>query len=409
VATVEENISGHTPRQVERARAARELYHNMGSPTVDNFKNLLRMNVIKNCPVTLEDIKTAEAIFGPAMSTLKGKTTRKKLKPIQRDEIKLPSEIKAINKQLELCIHIMYINGIPMLTTIDKTIKFCGLVPQNSKSHEEYYEALDQVLRFYNKSGYFIKTIFCDGEFKSLMEKVADELDIDMNYTNAQDHVPQAERNNSTIKERIWAAIHRLPYKKIPKTMVKYLAMVKTNLLNLFPVKGGVSKYFSPRTILTSETLDYNKHCKIPFGSYVQATHESNPSNTNIARTLDCIYLRPNKSIQEGHELLDLTSERVITGSHVKVISATQMVIDAVEKMAEDQGFKEFKFQNRHGIVYQDADWLEGVDDDDEYFDNDEYIDKTDMEHEPIHQHILTSDVEEEDEPNDEEEEEITF
>ena len=41
------------------------------------------MNVIKNCPVTLEDVKTAEALFGPAMSTLKGKTTRRQPKPIQ--------------------------------------------------------------------------------------------------------------------------------------------------------------------------------------------------------------------------------------------------------------------------------------------------------------------------------------
>ena len=31
------------------------------------------MNVIKNCPVTLEDVKTAEAIFGSAMLTLKGR------------------------------------------------------------------------------------------------------------------------------------------------------------------------------------------------------------------------------------------------------------------------------------------------------------------------------------------------
>ena len=73
-----------------------------------------------------------------------------------------------------------------------------------------------------------------------------DNLDIQMNYTNAQEHVPQAERNNRTIKKRVRAALHRLPYKKIPKTMLKYLAMVQTSQLNLFPVKGGVSKYFSP-------------------------------------------------------------------------------------------------------------------------------------------------------------------
>ena len=143
------------------------------------------MHTIKKCLVTLEDIKVAKVIFGPVKSTIKGKTTRRQPKPIHKEEIKLLQETKSINKQIELCIDIMYVNDIPMLTTIDKTIKFHGLVPLNSRSHEEYYQALDQVLRFYNKSGYFIKTIFCDGEFKSLMDKVADELDIDMNYTNA--------------------------------------------------------------------------------------------------------------------------------------------------------------------------------------------------------------------------------
>ena len=60
VSTVEENKFGFTPRQFEKAKAARELYHNLGSPTIENFKALLRMNTIKNNPVTLEDVNNAE-------------------------------------------------------------------------------------------------------------------------------------------------------------------------------------------------------------------------------------------------------------------------------------------------------------------------------------------------------------
>jgi len=137
-----------------------------------------------------------------------------------------------------------------------------------------------------------------------------------------------------------------LPFKKITKTMLQYLAMVQVNQLNLFPAKGGVSKYYSPRMILTQESLDYNKHCKIPFGSYVQANHETNSTNSNIARTIDCIYLRPNNLIQGGHELMDLTTGRVITRATVKVIPLTDIIIRTVERMAEDQGFKELKFKN---------------------------------------------------------------
>jgi predicted RNA-binding protein len=48
-----------------------------------------------------------------------------------------------------------------------------------------------------------IGTIHCDGEFRGMMEKVEGDLDVDMTFTNAQDYVPEAERNNRTIKEMI--------------------------------------------------------------------------------------------------------------------------------------------------------------------------------------------------------------
>ena len=74
-----------------------------------------------------------------------------------------------------------------------------------------------------------------------MLEKVSDELDIEMNYATTDEHVPEAERNNRTIKERIRATYHNLPFKAIPKVMLQILAMVCTNQLNLFPAKGGVS------------------------------------------------------------------------------------------------------------------------------------------------------------------------
>ena len=166
------------------------------------------MNTIKNNPITLEDVVIAEAIFGPAMSTLKGMTTRTKPKPIQKDEIDLPLEIKNLPKELELCIDIMYVNELPMLTSIDKTIKYRGLVPLSTRTQDDIFDALDQILRFYNKGNFYITTIHCDGEFRAMMDKVSDELDIRMNYTNAHDHVPQAERNNRTIKEWIRVILH---------------------------------------------------------------------------------------------------------------------------------------------------------------------------------------------------------
>ncbi|MGC9213443.1 MAG: hypothetical protein ACP5F2_08285 [Athalassotoga sp.] len=123
-----------------------------------------------------------------------------------------------------------------------------------------------------------------------MMDQVKDELDVDMNYTTTDEHVPEAERNNRTIAERIRCAYHNLPYKAISKLMLCYLSMVSTKQLNLFPAKGGVSSYLSPHVILGGRNIDYNKHCQVPFGAYVQAVQENNPKNTNAPPTIDAIY-----------------------------------------------------------------------------------------------------------------------
>jgi hypothetical protein len=38
------------------------------------------------------------------------------------------------------------------------------------------------------------------------------------------------------------------------------------------------------------------------------------------------------------------------------------LVIKAIERIAEDQGFKSLKFKNRKGAIFHNADWIAGVD-----------------------------------------------
>jgi hypothetical protein len=288
--TLTENRKGYTLRQFERAKDARKLYHIVGTRTMDNFKSLLRMNIIKNCPVTVEDANITDQMFGPDMSSLKGKSTWRKPKPVRQDLIKILKELITKHQKIELCMDTIYVTECGWLMAIDKTMEFRSLVPMDTKQHDEYYRALDKKLRHYNNAGFLITHIHCDGEYKAMMEKVTDNFDVEMNFTNAQDRVPEAEWNNRTIKERIRAEYHRFPYKGIPRIMIRHSAMKQTNQLNLFPVKGGVSPYSSPRMLLNQTNLDFNKHCTAPQGAYVQANHETNRTNSNVTRTLDAIY-----------------------------------------------------------------------------------------------------------------------
>ena len=145
--------------------------------------------------------------------------------------------------------------------------------------------------------------------------------------------------------------------------MIRFLVMDCTKKLNIFPVKGGVSDYFSPHMLLKHKNLDYDKHCLIPFGAFVQVNHEPEPLNSNAPRTLDAIFLHATNTIQGGHEVMDLNSRSVIThGGKVTEIPVTTLVIKAVKNMAKCQGFKSLKFKNRHGVVFHDTDWIAGVD-----------------------------------------------
>ena len=200
-----------------------------------------------------------------------------------------------------------------MLTCIDSHVRFRSLINLDNRTAKELYSAMDDIFRVYNHANFVVKFINCDREFKPHMDEVKDKLSITMNYPPAKSKVPQAERNNRTIGERIRSAYHNLPYKAIPKPMIRYLAMVCADQLNWFPVKGGISSYYSPRVILTHQALDFNKHCQVPFGAYVQADQIPDPKNTPAARTIDAIYLRPLPNLQGGHEVMNIATGRICT------------------------------------------------------------------------------------------------
>jgi hypothetical protein len=289
---------------------------------VDNLKMMIRMNQIKNCPVTITDVTNATKIWGPDLGALKGKTTRRTPPRVRQDEIDIPPELKARFDDVILCVDLMYAQGIPILSTIDKMIRFRGVVPMKGKKAKQMYEALDVVLRQYNKAGITIKEICCDREFRPLFEHLADDMDIRLNCCTTNEHIPEAERNNRTIGERMRCIHHGFPFKMVPKQVTTESTKFGGTTLNMFPAKGGISAHYSPHTILTGQAIDFKKHLAIPFGSYVQANNENDPSNTNAPRTLDCIYLGPvMDNRQGGHKLLHLGTGKVITRPRVKEIT----------------------------------------------------------------------------------------
>jgi hypothetical protein len=94
--------------------------------------------------------------------------------------------------------------------------------------------------------------------------------------------------------------------------------------------------------------------------------------------------MRPLSNIQGGHELLNLTTGRIITRRKVTTIPMTPTVIATVEAMAAADGMKGLKMTTKTGHTLFDSTWTEGVHesdvDDESESDRDDESDDEDVE-----------------------------
>ena len=159
------------------------------------------------------------------MASLKGKSTRRKPPPVQtQDIIAISKELKKAQKNVTLCVDLMFVNGVGFLTSICTNIKFQAAIYIPDREPATLMEALDKVLSLYNNGGFTIKTIQADPKFVSILEPLHREHSIKLDLVPTKAHVPEAEWNNRTLKEQIRAMYHVQPWQWLPKQLV--IAMV---------------------------------------------------------------------------------------------------------------------------------------------------------------------------------------
>ena len=209
-----------TKRQYKQAREARRVYNIIGNPSLNDFKSIIKMNAIKDCPITLEDSDIAERIFGKNIASLKGKTTRKKPIPVIKDYVDILTELKQLHKDVELCVDIIYIHNIVFLVTVSRKIKYVTIDPIPTRKKSDVIVTFDNVFRIYNQGNFQIKIIHADPESKTFKNDFLN-IYIKLNCASAQEHVPKVERTIRTIKEQYRSMFNCIPYKAMPKVMVQ--------------------------------------------------------------------------------------------------------------------------------------------------------------------------------------------
>jgi hypothetical protein len=71
---VEGNKSNFTNCNYSRAVLARSIQKMIGHPSNRTFLKIVEDKLLQNCPITCHDISIVDAIFGPDVCSLKGRT-----------------------------------------------------------------------------------------------------------------------------------------------------------------------------------------------------------------------------------------------------------------------------------------------------------------------------------------------
>jgi hypothetical protein len=265
---------------------------------------MVRSNIIKNCSVTPTGIDNAHNIFGDNIATLMGET-------VVAEYVETPKEIIDMNKAVAISADVMFV-GLPFVITISRKIKFTKTeyVPRRSQSN--LVKSLIKIVSLYKIRGFNPNTALMDREFECMRDKLLTH-GIDLYTTAASQHVLDVERQIRVLKERARALRSTLPFKLIPGRMIIELLANVALWINAFPPSSGVSKTFSPHTIMTGTMLDFNKHCQIPFGAYAELHEDNDVTNTTTERTQPAICLGPKANFQGSYKFLSLKTGKCIT------------------------------------------------------------------------------------------------
>jgi hypothetical protein len=350
-----------TPRQVQAADAARDLYRMLGRPSEQTFQHILRNNLLHNCPVTPTDASRALTIYGKDVPYLKGTTTKTVAAPHipAYEAVPLPPPVLQHHLNVTLCADFFYVQRIPFFHTISRNIGYrtATLVPD--RHHDTILLSLQPVLQTYSTRGFTVTNLHGDHEFECVR---ADLPSLHLDVVPADSHVGEVERSIRTIKERLRSCVHGLPFTRLPKLFIQHLVIHALQCLNQFPWPNGISSTMSPASLVTGvPPPDYTK-LKLEFGSYVQTFEDNTPTNTPKARSLGAIALTPTGNATGDYYFLSLATGACISRHQWTLLPITDQAISRVEALAKQEG--QPLIQDRGLVVEWRPDYLV---DDDEY------------------------------------------
>ena len=113
---VEENREGFSHRERSGAKDYRQALSIFSYPSQKHFDNMVRS--INNFPVTIEDVRNSNTIYGCNAPILKVKTVRQQPNCVQAEYIEVPDRLWGSIGKLIVADDVVFVNGIPFVVSV---------------------------------------------------------------------------------------------------------------------------------------------------------------------------------------------------------------------------------------------------------------------------------------------------
>ena len=319
---------------------------------------MLNNNHIRDCPITLEDVRRSLHIYGPDIGTLKGKTTRKQPAHIPTQHI-IPvlMNIRTFYRRITLCVDLFYVTKQSFYCTTSRDLGFSTVQLIQKETYSNLLSRTQTVLDLYAARGFKVEHIRVDRQLECLEESLRP---IHLHIAAPGQHVPEVERTIRTLKKDIRTTVDGLPYKCFTHLMVRHAIIFHTHLRNIRISNNNICRNISPYTILTGKPNPSFHDFKLEFGAYSQVSEIPGYTNTQDTHTIGAISLGPSND-EGGWYFLSLLSGKRITRYTWKALPLPKEVIDRVNTLAQSEGMP--LLQSNDYFEWQPGDPLKPIDD----------------------------------------------
>jgi hypothetical protein len=122
VQTINENSQFLTPRQIEVAKRARNLYEMIGRPSYADFMEIIKNSLLPNVNITIKDVEYVERLFGKELGSIQGKAVRIRPEVVVTDYIEIPPDIMELHCNVTISTDIMNVDRLQFLITTSRNI-----------------------------------------------------------------------------------------------------------------------------------------------------------------------------------------------------------------------------------------------------------------------------------------------